>query len=551
MNLAPTSEDPAHRAATSAQLAPPTSTFSDRGIAGPVAIMTSGAARRLGWQLAARHHLARVRARFGGRPLQKDCATESPYWYRVASQPELLELVNQRLGPDVLLWGASLVVRQPGHRHPWHVDVETAAAAPGRTVSVWIPLHGGGPGSWFEALPGSHRLDASIQELCTTTGTDREGLDANAVETLASTVGEQLWAERIVAHPGEAIVFDGKLWHATHNESSSTRRALLLQYAAPDTHILTPNPGDYEWPFREGDRSSACVLVSGSDHYAVNDVVPPPAGATRKRSELGSRIEPIDIEAAPAGTHRARILFQGPTATGLHMMAHVSTLAKDHTPHPPHVHQEEEVLVVLSGCLAIHLVDEPGSPARVERLGAGGVLHYPLTQLHTITGESDDAAQYVILKWCSHRISQRSNVLGVHLDERIDPESTGEQIAGRVLIEGPTRYLRQLHCHRSSVPPGGGYEPHADAYDVAVVTLDGTIETLGERVGPNSLIWYPMGSQHGLRNVGDDDAHYVVFEFHGANIGSLVNPYRFRAGARRVVTLPFRAVRRAVRTIRG
>jgi quercetin dioxygenase-like cupin family protein len=232
------------------------------------------------------------------------------------------------------------------------------------------------------------------------------------------------------------------------------------------------------------------------------------------------------------------------------MIAHVSTLAKDHTPHPPHTHQEEEVLVVLSGSLAIQLVDEPGAPARVEQLDAGGVLHYPLDQLHTITGRSDDPARYVILKWRSHRISRRSNVLGAHVVECVDPEPNGRQRAGRVLFEGSTRYLRQLHCHRSSVPPGAGYEPHADAYDVAIVTLDGTIETLGTRVGPNSLIWYPMGSRHGLRNVGDDDAHYVVSEFHGANIGSLLNPYRIRAGARRVVTLPFKVARRVVRKLR-
>lgn len=527
------------------------SPLAERGVAGPIALMTPSEARRLGWQLAARHHVTRVHNRFGGRHLQKDAATSSPYWYRVACRPAVLDLVTEQLGPDVLLCGASLVVNRPGRRHSWHVDVETAGAEPGRTVTVWIPLHGGGPDSDLDVLPGSHLLDASIQELCATTGRNREELDTADVEQLAGTLGAVMPTEQLVAHPGEAIVFDGKLWHASRNEASSTRRALLLQYATPDTPLLTPNPGDYTWPFRQGDRTAACVVVSGSDRVGVNPVVPPPAGASRKRSQLGARVEPIDLGRTPTDTHRADILFAGPTATGLNMIAHVSTLAKGHTPHPPHTHQEEEVLVVLRGCLAIHLVDEPGSPARVEQLEAGGVLHYPLTQLHTITGQSDDPAQYVILKWRSHRTSRRPNMLGAHVAQRIDPEPAGQQRAGRLLFEGPTHYLRQLQCHRSSVPPGAGYEPHADAYDVAIVTLDGTIETLGQRVGPNSLIWYPMGSRHGLRNVGDDDAHYVVFEFHGANIGSLLNPYRIRAGARRVVTLPGKVVRRVVRKLRS
>lgn len=507
--------------------------------------MTSGEAWRLGCQLTARHHLRRVRARLGGQQLQKDAATSSPFWYQVATRAELLDMVTARLGPDVLLWGASLVVNTPGQRHSWHVDVETAAALPGRSLSIWIPLHGGGSGSDLEVLPGSHMFDASVQELCATEGINREALDSVGVEHLVGTAGSR--TERFPARAGEAIIFDGKLWHASRNESSSTRRALLLQYATPDTHVLTPTPGKYDWPFRSGDRTAACLLVAGSDRTRVNDVVSPPTGMLSRRSRLGARIEAIDLDATPAEAHRATILFEGPTATGLHVIGHVSTLATGHIPHPPHTHQEEEVLVVLRGSLAIHLVDEPESPVRVERLDAGGVLHYPLTQLHTICGHSEEAAQYVILKWRSHRISPRVNVIGAHVVERVDAEPVGTQ---RVLFEGPTRYLRRLQCHRSSVPPGGGYEPHADAYDVAIVTLEGIIETLGERVGPNSLIWYPMGSRHGLRNVGDCDAHYVVFEFHGANLGSLLNVYRLRAAASRVARWPIKGVRRVAQKVR-
>ena len=156
----------------------------------------------------------------------------------------------------------------------------------------------------------------------------------------------------------------------------------------------------------------------------MNDVVPPPAGTFGKRAQLGSRIDQIEPLAPGRDTgvqHRADILFEGPTATGLHMIGHVSMLAKGHTPHPPHTHQEEEVLVVLSGCLSIHLVDGTDSSDRFERLEAGGVLYYALDRLHTITGESDEPAQYVILKWRSHRISPRAKVLRTEVVSRVDP----------------------------------------------------------------------------------------------------------------------------------
>ena len=63
--------------------------------------------------------------------------------------------------------------------------------------------------------------------------------------------------------------------------------------------------------------------------------------------------------------------------------------------------------------------------------------------------------------------------------------------------------------------PGAGYAPHADPYDVAVIVLEGTVETLGRRVEPCGLIFYKAGEPHGLENPTDHVARYVVFEFHG------------------------------------
>ena len=82
-------------------------------------------------------------------------------------------------------------------------------------------------------------------------------------------------------------------------------------------------------------------------------------------------------------------------------------------------------------------------------------------------------------------------------------------------FDGQTRYLRKIKSHCSIVAPGQGYEPHADAYDVAILLYEGSVETLGQTVSAPSLIYYAMGEPHGMRNTGNTIARYVVIEFHG------------------------------------
>src|SRR5262249_44735384 len=72
-------------------------------------------------------------------------------------------------------------------------------------------------------------------------------------------------------------------------------------------------------------------------------------------------------------------------------------------------------------------------------------------------------------------------------------------------------------CHLSTLAPGAGYDPHCDPYDVAMILLDGELESLDQRLTPHSVIFYPAGQPHGLKNPGAIPARYLVFEFHGSD----------------------------------
>src|SRR5690606_2745945 len=80
--------------------------------------------------------------------------------------------------------------------------------------------------------------------------------------------------------------------------------------------------------------------------------------------------------------------------------------------------------------------------------------------------------------------------------------------------DAATRLLAALRSHVSLMTPGIGYAPHADPYDVVIVTLDGTAETLDRAVPPNHVLLYPAGSVPGMHNPGPEQARYVVFDLH-------------------------------------
>lgn len=97
------------------------------------------------------------------------------------------------------------------------------------------------------------------------------------------------------------------------------------------------------------------------------------------------------------------------------------------------------------------------------------------------------------------------------------PTPPGRGFHSQLLFEGPTRHLRKLHAHMSWVEPGAGYAAHVDDYNVAIVLIQGTLETLGKTIEAPALLFHPKGSEHGLRAIGPVGAHYLVVEFHGTD----------------------------------
>jgi len=438
--------------------------------------------------------------------------------YEIAAKPQLLALLRPLLGEDIVLWGASIVRRRPGKRHSWHTDMESAAPDC-RVVSVWIGIRNVSENSGLWFVSGSHRFGRCVQEVMADLQEDRVTATDQRIAKIAHAVDPAARVVQADAQNGDAVLFDGRVWHSGRNDTAlGTRTALLLQYASADTPIPMPMAAEYGWPlkFAESPRVPA-ILVSGSGSHSANRLVPPPSPVRGMPTVMTiARSIALPLAEDPVKRWRAYNQFRGPTRTLDRMSCHISVLSPGHHPHPPHIHPEEEVLIVLDGEVEIELADDPsGAGSRRLRLRRGMLSYYPPTQHHTIHNASAGPTTYLMFKWQAGT-ADMGPPLQASVFEYDIPAATqdAKPKMQTLLFQQATHCLGKLHAHLTTLQPGAGYEPHVDAYDVAIVLLSGEVETIGERVTPLGIVYYSAGELHGMRNAGSTPATYLVFEFH-------------------------------------
>lgn len=101
------------------------------------------------------------------------------------------------------------------------------------------------------------------------------------------------------------------------------------------------------------------------------------------------------IEAKPTKVGAVRKFFQAPTATLDELECHVTTLNPGESPHPPHQHRDEELIIVRDGMIESLLNGE------TRRVGPGSVIFQASNQVHGIRNVEQSPATYYVIKWNS------------------------------------------------------------------------------------------------------------------------------------------------------
>jgi XRE family transcriptional regulator, regulator of sulfur utilization len=101
------------------------------------------------------------------------------------------------------------------------------------------------------------------------------------------------------------------------------------------------------------------------------------------------------LKAEPTKTGAVRRVVQRPTATLDELEIHITTLMPGETPHPPHQHPAEELLIVKEGTVE-SLVN-----GQLKRVGPGSIVFQASNQMHSLRNVGETPATYHVIQWKS------------------------------------------------------------------------------------------------------------------------------------------------------
>ncbi len=101
------------------------------------------------------------------------------------------------------------------------------------------------------------------------------------------------------------------------------------------------------------------------------------------------------MKSEPTKVGSVRHVVQRPTATLDELEIHITTLMPGETPHPPHQHPAEELLIVKEGTVE-SLVN-----GQLQRVGPGSIVFQASNQMHSLRNVGDTPATYHVIQWKS------------------------------------------------------------------------------------------------------------------------------------------------------
>ena len=188
--------------------------------------------------------------------------------YKLATNKELLDSVEALLGPNILLYNTSFVIKEPHSKThiSWHQDLTYWGFNDDKQVAAWIALSDATEeNGCMYMIPGSHKGG----QLPHRTTKDSNNLLHHG-QTIEGASEEQ--SHCIPLKAGEASLHHGWTIHTSYpNKSDDRRIGLTINYISTDM-------------FQTQTDNDSAMLVRGADHYNHFIIDKPPASEFDKNA---------------------------------------------------------------------------------------------------------------------------------------------------------------------------------------------------------------------------------------------------------------------------
>jgi hypothetical protein len=186
----------------------------------------------------------------------------------IAQDEKILDLVEQLIGPEIILWGCQAFCKPPGDgmEVPWHQDGHYWPIQPLATCTVWIAIDDSViENGCLRVIPDSHRgkvLHKHLQE-------DRTDIVLNKRVDNASF--DESTAVDVELEAGQMSLHDVYLIHGSNPNRSTRRRAGLAIRYMPGSSLFDRGKAVAGGGYRVDFSTRPLWLLRGEDTTGQND----------------------------------------------------------------------------------------------------------------------------------------------------------------------------------------------------------------------------------------------------------------------------------------
>jgi quercetin dioxygenase-like cupin family protein len=107
-----------------------------------------------------------------------------------------------------------------------------------------------------------------------------------------------------------------------------------------------------------------------------------------------------DLKVTPTKQGERRTVCDAPTPTLAQFECHITTLNPGESPHPPHRHADEELMVIKEGTLEALQGDQTNT------VTTGGIIFEASNELHGLRNIGTNRATYFVFKFAPHDLQK-------------------------------------------------------------------------------------------------------------------------------------------------